>query len=630
MFKKIKKLQPARYSIAAFIISGAASLVWFLIRVIPKPSRASYPCMKAAAPLASSFVTWLLGMATFAFLLKKAKERLRKSKYFVAAVLIIAGLIAGIITTINNSKKAYAVTVTALESPNSPMGEGKGIFPGRVVWVHDAEATNENCTNVSGDYWWMDKNNDQGVIDAMLSEGLQGISGEDSDSLAWDALFRHFNTTHSYGDAGYNESEKIVIKLNLNNNSGNMIVDATPHVAYSLLKQLINTVGVPQENIGIGDPGRTIHDIYWDKCHSEFPDVKYWGDSDGRTPIEKTIDPDLFYSDGTEESCLPTCYMEAKYIINIPVFKGHHRAGVSLAAKNHFGSLLRDASAFHLHWSLPCGSGDWSFDNIEYGMYRIFVDIMGYENLGGKTLLYIVDGIWGSSNYSSPPIKFRDAPFNNDYPSSLFISQDPVAVESVCFDFLYEQFDPEHYGYGEYGDEAFPHIPAADDYLHQAADPENWPSDFVYDPEDDGSPLTSLGVHEHWNNHTDKQYSGNLGTGNGIELYMPGASTGIEKEKPNIKDYLLYPNYPNPFKNSTKIRYCISRPSEVSLSIYNLQGQLIKSLVGESKNAGTHEVIWDKTGDNGSTATPGTYIYKLSVSNNENTLEFSEKMMLVK
>jgi len=111
---------------------------------------------------------------------------------------------------------------------------------------------------------------------------------------------------------------------------------------------------------------------------------------------------------------------------------------------------------------------------------------------------------------------------------------------------------------------------------------------------------------------------------------MPGASTGIEKEKPNIKDYLLYPNYPNPFKNSTKIRYCISRPSEVSLSIYNLQGQLIKSLVGESKNAGTHEVIWDKTGDNGSTATPGTYIYKLSVSNNENTLEFSEKMMLVK
>jgi len=179
--------------------------------------------------------------------------------------------------------------------------------------------------------------------------------------------------------------------------------------------------------------------------------------------------------------------MEAKYIINIPVFKGHHRAGVSLAAKNHFGSLLRDASAFHLHWSLPCGSGDWSFDNIEYGMYRIFVDIMGYENLGGKTLLYIVDGIWGSSNYSSPPIKFRDAPFNNDYPSSLFISQDPVAVESVCFDFLYEQFDPEHYGYGEYGDEAFPHIPAADDYLHQAADPENWPSDFVYDPEDDGS-----------------------------------------------------------------------------------------------------------------------------------------------
>ena len=45
------------------------------------------------------------------------------------------------------------------------------------------------------------------------------------------------------------------------------------------------------------------------------------------------------------------------------------------------------------------------------------------------------------------------------------------------------------------------------------------PSGFKYDPENDGTPIAeSLGVHEHWNNATDRKYSRNLGTGKGIEL----------------------------------------------------------------------------------------------------------------
>ncbi len=38
---------------------GAAALVWFIIRVIPKPSRAAYPCQRAAFPIASAFVLWI-------------------------------------------------------------------------------------------------------------------------------------------------------------------------------------------------------------------------------------------------------------------------------------------------------------------------------------------------------------------------------------------------------------------------------------------------------------------------------------------------------------------------------------------------------------------------------------------
>ena len=48
--------------------------------------------------------------------------------------------------------------------------------------------------------------------------------------------------------------------------------------------------------------------------------------------------------------------------------------------------------------------------------------------------------------------------------------------------------------------------------------PANWPAGIIYGPDNSGKPLTSLGVHESWNNADDKRYSCNPGTSNGIEL----------------------------------------------------------------------------------------------------------------
>jgi hypothetical protein len=91
----------------------------------------------------------------------------------------------------------------------------------------------------------------------------------------------------------------------------------------------------------------------------------------------------------------------------------------------------------------------------------------------------------------------------------MLASQDGVAIESVALDFI--RSEPT------YADSDIVHG-TADNYLHEAAQADNPPSGTVYDPEGDGSHLTSLGAHEHWNNATSRQYSRNLGTGNGIEL----------------------------------------------------------------------------------------------------------------
>ncbi|HWH67958.1 MAG TPA: hypothetical protein VNT26_01125, partial [Candidatus Sulfotelmatobacter sp.] len=85
---------------------------------------------------------------------------------------------------------------------------------------------------------------------------------------------------------------------------------------------------------------------------------------------------------------------------------------------------------------------------------------------------------------------------------------DPVAIDSVGFDFLWM----------EYTD--FPRRPGVEDYLHEAALANQPPSGTFYDP-NHATPvkrLESLGVHEHWNNPQEKKYSRNLGVGNGIEL----------------------------------------------------------------------------------------------------------------
>jgi len=101
------------------------------------------------------------------------------------------------------------------------------------------------------------------------------------------------------------------------------------------------------------------------------------------------------------------------------------------------------------------------------------------------------------------------APFYGDWPSSLFVSQDPVAIDSVCCDFLSTEWND------------YPHYDGADDYLHEAALADNPPSGTFYDPNNDGIGLDSLGAHEHWNNPVDKQYSRNLVIGEGIELTSP-------------------------------------------------------------------------------------------------------------
>jgi hypothetical protein len=583
-----------------FILMGIVSTIWLLIRVIPKPSRLHYPCMKAAAPIASSFIAYIIGITSLTFFFKKARQRLYQSRYLLAGVFIMLGLIAGGWTILSSNRTASATTLTQGPQPgNQPIGDAKGIYPGRVVWIHNPDATDNSCTNGYNDYWYMDINTNQNVVSAMVSAGIQQLSGTTSDVAAWDSIFRYFNVNHGKGKVGYITGEKIAIKINLNgiyNSFTDRNVNTSPQVCYAILDQLINVVGVAQADISIGDPNCTMTDATYSKCHDAFPGVHYWGTGDGMEYAEPSSSPVLISSDpGSNhfEDLLPQAYIDAAYLINLPVLKKHHRAGISLCCKNHFGSIgAYSGGAWHLHYSLPCPNATGEVENGDYGVYRCFVDIMGHEDLGGKTVLYLIDGIWGSVNWGHPPVKWRMTPFNNDWPSSVFLSLDPVAIESVGYDFLYEEFDEDHPTEGLPATDnkgPFSRFEGTDDFLHQAADPDNWPADITYDPEDDGTPLSSLGTHEHWNNATDKKYSRNLGTGDGIELiYENSGPTGLRTPG----EASTFRIYPNPVKTAATIEFNLDQNGLVFLDICSLDGKVVQNLSQGECGAGLHQFTW--------------------------------------
>lgn len=117
--------------------------------------------------------------------------------------------------------------------------------------------------------------------------------------------------------------------------------------------------------------------------------------------------------------------------------------------------------------------------------------------------------------------------FGGNWPNSIFASMDPIAIDSVAFDFLAEEWPSEVLN-SRYGDGG------AQDYLHEAALASNPLSGTFYDPAGTGTRLKSLGVHEHWNNAIDKQYSRNLGKSEGIELVPVDFSTAEPQPNPRM------------------------------------------------------------------------------------------------
>ena len=486
-----------------FVITGILSTLWFIIRVIPKPSRAVYPCMRVAAPITSSFAIWLISLVASVSAFKKAKNLFIKTKYMTAFLFVTLGVVSSFIFLAKNTDELKSGLVPWYTS-NSPVGIARGINPGRVAWARNPEVT--NWDGKTGD-WWEDRFNNQAEYDKVLSQALISLTGNATQKKAWDNLFSYFNRTKHSQQRGYETDEKIAIKINQNNtysHENNSEINTSPHLLLSVLKSLINEGGISANDITIFDASRYITDDIYDKCHPLFPDVTFVDNSGGQGRVKSSyIEEAIPYSadNGKLARGLATCIVDADYVINMAILKGHIGQGVTLCAKNFYGATNIDSD-----WRKNAHN---NFDQNRDGSprYMTFTDFMGHKDLGEKTILFLIDAIYAHKFVNgAPSFKWQMSPFNNDWPSSVFISQDGAAIDAVGMDFLLNEFPDA------------PDLQYCDSYLRESAKADDPPSGTRYDPERDGSTLGSLGVLEHWNNAQDKKYSRDLGTGNGIEL----------------------------------------------------------------------------------------------------------------
>jgi uncharacterized protein (DUF362 family) len=279
-----------------------------------------------------------------------------------------------------------------------------------------------------------------------------------------------------------------------------------PQVILALIQQLAS-VGVPPQNITVCDSLACLVNEYYGPLHGAFSGVAYedYTGKFGRRKVRSSSEP-LYWSSrpqGKAQDYLPGCFAEAQYIINLANLKAHTSGGVTLCAKNHYGSLVR--------WPVQQGYYDIHPHcfSTQTGIYRTLVDLVGHAHLGGKAVLCLVDGVFsGVHPRDSEPQRVQAPVFDGGWSCSLLASQDPLAIDSVGFDILSTQWP------------AFALKGGVDDYLHEAALAGDPPSGTFYDPNHATATtrLSSLGAHEHWNNPQERKYSRNLGTGNGIEL----------------------------------------------------------------------------------------------------------------
>jgi len=570
-------------------IIGFLAFVWILLRTGLNPRRITYPCQQAAFPIA---IGWILGIIAFLC----GSVILRKFAKFSSMAIFLGGVI-WFITTIPDYAGARKNSISFLP-----------------VWEVD---------NPVSTVFVMDK-----VPPTMgsLAEGDASVSNKYLTDPAVDTLLAMMETkgiylhqTNTYPDGIVGSDHVVIIKGNFQWTSRNTTsTDRIKGLIWQILQhpdgfsgeiiicdntQSIGT-GINERDNNSEDPQQSIPDVVstffdkgypvyyldwvyiWDVVASEYSvgdyDDGYIYETSTKISYPKFVSPsgNIFISMryGIWDS-ISTEYDKSRLcIIDFPVLKSHVMAGATIAVKNWIGMLTT------------------AYPNQRYGGW----EPMHYTYFFGKTSALVARVM----EVTYPKLVFLDAAWTSTVNpnvlqglvnTKMFLaSTDPVAVSWYAAKYILTPI---------------------------ASDPG------ITNPDSRGSRYyNTLSA---WTSYLQNAGLACTKDSSKISVYDRNVlkKVSTKGKKPYLaENFRLYENYPNPFNTSTIIHYILPERTQVILTIYDLMGREVKTVVNAIQESGYHSLYWNGTSDLGFLVSTGVYICQLKSGDNAQT----RKMLLIK
>ncbi len=613
-----------------FFTLGLLSTIWFLVRVIPKPSRAAYPCMQATAPYMAGFVLWLTSLFSSALFLVKFRKSLANHKWIYAGAFL---LLFAVGLLINSS-------ITPLNTFANADDYKK------VEW--------EKTGRINGLKGNMTTNVDEISIVKSEEEFAADITTEEIEALVRQAIEMTGGLSEIVNNGDY-----VVLKPNLVGvpvgqdpnyiEVSGMATDWRVVKAVAKVVRELNPDGIINIIESSAEPStRDVLD-YYNYTTENFPEVDaiiayedscgvYW-DYDDEHLETLLLDDDIrLYPDEAKPNLSPEFYMakiyyDADVVISIPVLKNHLMAIITGGSKN----VSIGMAPTSIYANTETSNAKWI--KIDHGFENLHKWLHDYYLLKPVDFV-VIDGLQG---FDHGPVGIDELTMEEMQHNMRLIlaGKEALSIDAVCGNIM--SLDPSFANYMVYLDqedyhvgtidsrfirvkgkkiqeirELFPHnseVTNAAIYTDYTA-----PDIDVSDPLVEGNTISFEISFDEDLNKLELEVNGVLidevciGEFSTVtfevdEELLPFENAKLiaydrfynqtemtfdlvgidEKEMPVV----LQQNFPNPFSSSTTIRFSLDKPNRVNLYITNIDGQLIESIANKDLQAGKHQYNWE-------------------------------------
>lgn len=615
------------------VVLGFFALCWFIIRVIPKPSRASYPCQRAAFPIASAFVIWLASLITSAFLYVKFSKSLRENNWVYASIFIVLfGVSFVFYSSVVPSRSLIAGGFSDYEKVYWDGLERTDQLDNNIISTFDevavVKSTKENATDIEFE-----------EIESMVRESIELAGGIDELISNGDYVVLKPNLvempptpTPDYVEVSGIATDWRVVKAvakivrELNPDGKIYIIESSSATS---TREVLNYYNYTLENIPEVDQIVALEDSCG--AFEDYTDIN----------LDKVFlaDSVKLYPDESKPNLSPEFYINKIYnnadvVISIPVLKNHKLAIITGGVKN----VAIGMTPPNIYGMTETFFGKWT--KIDHGIENINKWLHDFY-LVKPVDFVVVDGLQG---FDHGPTGIEGLTMEEmQHNMRLIISgKKALSVDAVCgyimsLDPAYANYmvylDKEAYGVGTINSKfirmngesiidirkVFQHnTEVATNAIYTDYSPPviEVTSTSIYDnivtfTLDSDSDLNKVELkvndvllHQVCIkdfNSISFEISEDLIPIDSLTLIAYDRffnKTQVMFDYSTIKEdktlsFILNQNYPNPFAYSTNISFELSKSNNVKLYITDYNGRLIETLVNSELLEGNHQYIWN-------------------------------------